>query len=398
MRIFLWELKKALSTSVIWGFLAVCLLFNVILVISNTYNRNYIQYISGAVAQYGQKVDDEFIEKLKDAPASDERDRLLMSLGVSPDDEALFSNGSSQPEEPAQNPLQGIDTADYAEAYVKKLGLTGFWADLMEAKYDALQPVVDRLAAEEADKDLYAGEVTNDLHRQLFEILFRAVLTEGMLAAFLCMLLVLGAENLHGTDSLVFSTKRGREIVRPKIGVGFLCGIGSYILLAGGTLLVYFLIFDFSGIWNASVSSQFHTLADDVMTRPFFTWGGFTVLEYLWMQLALGALLVAVFCMLGAFAGLLFRNTYAAFVAVLAAGFLLLLLPGWFHSLNWAGGAFAAGLSPFWIWNIQGSWFTDLGGNALWPWWEITGVIISLVLLCGLLFAAGHWHRRKDLV
>ena len=69
MRIFLWELKKALSTSVIWGFLAVCLLFNVILVISNTYNRNYIQYISGAVAQYGQKVDDEFIEKLKDAGA-----------------------------------------------------------------------------------------------------------------------------------------------------------------------------------------------------------------------------------------------------------------------------------------------------------------------------------------
>ena len=47
------------------------------------------------------------------------------------------------------------------------------------------------------------------------------------------------------------------------------------------TLVPYFLLYDYSGIWNASVSSQFNYFSDMLVVRPFLTWGDFTVGQYL---------------------------------------------------------------------------------------------------------------------
>lgn len=387
MRVFRWELRKILETPVFWVFLAACFLLNGLLIFTTTYDREYAQFVSRTAVQLGTRVDAEFLEKLKEMPQSEEKERLL---------QALESTLSVDAEGRVKGRLGTFNTVDYAEAFVKGMGMSGPVADLFYAKYDALQPVIDRLAAEGADADLYAADLSNELFRQLFDVLLHVILTEGILLAVFSMLLSLGGEALQRTTALVFSSKIGRKVSLLKSGAATLCGLVFYAALNAVSLPIYFSQWDYAGFWNANVASSFHTTAD--MSLPFFTWTEMTVGQYFWMQLALGAVLVLVFCLAGAVIGLLVRNTYAAFVVLLAAGMFLLLLPEWFSNLHWFWAMFAFLLSPVQIWNLQSSWFTDLGANSLWAWWETSGAFLSLFVL-GLLFVAAYrWYRRKDVV
>lgn len=57
--------------------------------------------------------------------------------------------------------------------------------------------------------------------------------------------------------------------------------------------LPYFALWDYGGVWGASVSSQFNYLIESMVRRPFFTWADFTVAGYLAASLAVEWLLLA---------------------------------------------------------------------------------------------------------
>ena len=56
--------------------------------------------------------------------------------------------------------------------------------------------------------------------------------------------------------------------------------LGLYALLALFTLGPYLLLWDYRGIWDSSVSSQFNYFVDMLYSRPFLTWADFTVGSY----------------------------------------------------------------------------------------------------------------------
>lgn len=89
--------------------------------------------------------------------------------------------------------------------------------------------------------------------------------------------------------------------------------------MAAVTLGVYFRLWDYGGVWRASVSSQFNYLTDMLFRRPFLTWGDFTV-----------------------------------------GGYLAGLWIAYFLSL----------VQPSCVWLGIGGWFTELGlsGAVPWPW------------------------------
>ena len=148
--------------------------------------------------------------------------------------------------------------------------------------------------------DLYAGPVTHDAHQFLYDTLFRAVVTESLLLGMLSMLYLLGFEEQRRTVSLVCASRTGRRLYGQKVLAGLTAAVFLYILLAAVTLGIYFCLWDYSSVWEASVSSQFNYLTDMLYRRPFLTWGDFTVGGYLAAQLALGAALTAAFALLAA--------------------------------------------------------------------------------------------------
>ncbi len=142
-------------------------------------------------------------------------------------------------------------------------------------------------------------------------------------------------------------------------------------LVAFCTLGLYFLRFDYSGIWNASVSSQFNYLSDMLVIRPFLTWGDFTVGRVpgggpgpgsgpdgghfpCWRSVC----------------GTLVRSPYLAALVlglVCFGGLGLISVSG--ESGLWVGYVIAC-FQPATVWLCCSAWFTELGLNAVLPWQE----------------------------
>lgn len=383
MRVFGWELRKLISSPAVWAFLIACILINGLLVFSSSYDSGYVRYVSRAAADFGTRVDDDFVEQLKKLPKTEERERLL-----------AFAEQMLTAE---KNGAFEVDTSAYAEDYIRQFGLNGIWATLFSQKYEQLQPAADR-TAENGAADLYAADMTESVHRGLFETLLHAVLCESIVFAFLVVLMAQGYEPLHRTDSLVFVTRTGRRVAFPKLGAAVLCGLFCYFLLVGTSMFFYSFVWDLSGFWNADISGGLHSSPDYSVARPFFTWAQMTVGGYFWAQFMLGIALILVFCLLAVVLGLFMRNAYAAFAVAVAASLLFLLLPGWFRECGLFGAAFGFSLSPVWAWNTQSLWFTDMGFHSLWPWWETTAVFLSGVLSFVLMWFAYRRYRRKDVI
>ena len=134
MLIYWLELKKLLSAVAVWGFIAACLLFNLVIIISNS-GDEYGDFV-GAVAQVtGYILDQSFAEKLS-----------RLTVGGKP---AEYLAQLKHETEGVTDVFEGYETRYIGERYIQAMGATGYWADLMREKYAALQKVVE----EKAKKD-----------------------------------------------------------------------------------------------------------------------------------------------------------------------------------------------------------------------------------------------------
>ena len=169
-----------------------------------------------------------------------------------------------------------------------------------------------------------------------------------------------------------------------------------YALLALLTLGPYLLLWDYGGIWDSSVSSQFNYFVDMLYSRPFLTWTDFTVGGYFAAMIAAGGGLAAVFTLMGAVAGLLIRHTYGAAIAAAAFCALLLGLSSALANLGMWSAYLLTTFSPVCLWLAINGWFTELGQSGLVPWQETVGMVLNLLIWVGLVLLALRRFGRKD--
>ena len=380
MTLLIWEWRKLVRLPALWVFLALCLAFNGILLFEADSLRQPFNEASAIAKELGQRVDGDFLERLENRSRTEYGDMILAEAQEMTD---IF--------------------ADYDTKY-----LSDFYADVLEGspaaqrvmarKYTLLMERVEHLSEAGAAMDLYAGPITQQAHQFLYNSLFRAITIEAAMLGMLSILYLLGYEEQQRTISLTCASCTGRRLYRQKVLAGLTAAVVLYALLAAITLAAYFCLWDYGGIWSASVSSQFNYLTDMMLSRPFFTWADFTVGTYLAAVLALGAALTVVFALLAAVCGLMFRNTYAAalVLAVLCFGGV-----GLASALAEAGlwlAYFLALVHPSCVWLGVGGWFTELGLSGAVPWQETAAVGLNLLVLgAGTLLALRHFGR-KDIV
>lgn len=265
-----WEWRKLLTLPALWGFLALCLAFNGLLMANAPGDCQTFGEISATARALGQRVAQDFVEGLAQRPATPVQEALSQVTGE------------------MTNVYAGYDLSGLVTRYQQLLSASPTASAWMTAKYQALEQRVDHLAQTGAAMDLYAGPMTHDSHQFLFGTLMRAMVGEGAVLGMLAALYLLGYEKVHRTEGMVYTTCTGRNMVRGKIVAGVTAGVALYLLLTGLTLGIYFTQWDYSGLWSASVSSQFNFLTDMMVRRPFLTWADFTVAQYLVACLALG--------------------------------------------------------------------------------------------------------------
>lgn len=384
MLIYRYELKKLLKSAAVWGFIAVCLLFNII-IISNSGNA-YADFVSTVAEDTGYILDQSFYAKLSQVTASDKQAKYYL-------EQLKYETGG------VTDVFEGYEVKDIADIYINVAGLSGFFAKTMRDKYTALQKVVEEKAERDESLTLYFAGATHHRHNFLFGTLTGWLFTEAVLVSVLLVLLSIGYENIHGTENLVYSTKKGRLVLRPKFAASVTVGFLAYALLALITLVVYFSKTQYGGVWRSSVSSLFNYRVDLIAgIRPFVTWYSFNILTYLMAMLAMGAGVVLCFMLMAFSIGMLVRNSYMAFLVLLIANGVNVVLPMQVSQtlpIGLAVRCFSI-LSPVWLWLKQGIWFTDGDIDIIWPHFEMFGLCMSLAVLTALCLLATNYFRKRD--
>lgn len=365
MRLLRYEWSKLARLPALWGVLALCLVFNCLLIGSGDRWRWEWNETATMTGKLGQRVDSGFLDGLRLQPQSEYRDYLLSAAEGMTDIYADYDLKS----------LSG-----FYNGYVKSSPTA---AALMERKYDRLAGRIAHLSETGAAMDWYGGPASHNVHQFLYGVLMRAVLTEGAVLGMLSMLFLLGYENQQRTAAGVYASRTGRRLCRWKVLAGITWALAVYLLLAVVTLGVFLLFWDWGGVWGGSVSSQFNYVIDMLIRRPFLTWADFTAGSYLMSVAGLGVLLTVVFALLAAVCGTLVQNVY------LSALVLTLLLCGGAAAQAlcaqvglWMGYALLT-FQPVSVWLYVNGWFTELGLNAFVPWQETIGTGLGLAI-CGV--------------
>lgn len=380
MTMMIFEWRKLARLPALWGFLALCLAFNGLLLWEEDSLRQPFNEASTIAEELGQRVDGTFLEGLEDLPRTEYGDMVLSAAREMTD---IFED---------------YDTRGLAGLYEGVVKSSPAAVRLISWKYELLAERAAHLSGTGAAMDLYAGPVTHDAHQFLYDTLFRAVVTESLLLGMLSMLYLLGFEGQRRTVSLICSSRSGRKLYGKKVLAGLAAAVFLYILLASVTLGVYFCLWDYGGIWGASVSSQFNYLTDMLFRRPFLTWGDFTVGGYLAAQLALGALLTAAFALLAAVCGLLLRNVYASALVLAVVCFGGVGLTAMLAQMGLWCGYFASLVHPACVWLGIGGWFTELGLSGAVPWQETVSTSLDMLVFSLGTALALRLFRRKDIV
>ena len=366
MILAVYEWRKLFRLPALWAFLALCLAFNWFLIAAESCSRDLFNQISAVTAALGQRVDGDFQAGLARQSPGEVREALTeVAAGM----ENIYETWD----------LSGL--SGFYQETVEKSPLAVKW---MAWKYRLLEPRVEHLARTGAAMDLYAGplnNLTHDSFQFLFASLMRAILLESGLLGMLAVLYLPGHEDACRTAQQIYASRTGRRLCRTKVLAGLAAALALYGLLALLTLAPYFLLWDYGGVWSASVSSQFNYLVDLLYSRPFFTWADFTVAQYLTAALALGGALTAVFCLLAAVCGLLVRNTYLAALALMLLCLAPLTALCLCSALKWWTAYFALCFQPVSLWLCAGGWFTELGLSAVLPWQETITTALDLALL-----------------
>ncbi len=161
------------------------------------------------------------------------------------------------------------------------------------------------------------------MHTFLFKTVFLQIIIESLLLIVLTTALITTYEFENKTHLVAYSTKRGRKLMKNKLLASLVVATTIVVLLFTITLGTFFTVFDYSHVWQSSISSAFNW----EYNFPYVAWWDLSVGTFLIGVIAL------VFISLLLFSGLTFacsvavKNSYITFFLIAALFVLMWLLP-----------------------------------------------------------------------
>lgn len=290
--------------------------------------------------------------------------------------------------------LEGYRGMHIVQLMEENWQLGGIAARWQRAKYEKLQPSIDTLAEEDASLSVFASTSTPRLMTKAQDLL-KLLMLEGMILACLTACFLTGNDRLCRTEGIICASEAGRDLWKVRSAVGILHLFCIMFLLYAVTAAAFLLRWDMSGMWEASVSTQFLGFLIGAENVPFITWAPMTVTGYFAAASALGMLMVLFIYCLCYGAGLAVHNSYALFL-FFAALFItnIALLTSTEDNCQWLGYELLQWL-PFSAWHVNTLWFSHMLGASILPWQETLEVLwLGIWSGCLLSVCFRIWKRR----
>lgn len=151
-----------------------------------------------------------------------------------------------------------IHIMDIAESEIMKYRLEGAAADTVRKQYKAFNERFHQLINNREHKNLFFIGTVYRMHSLLFKTLFRTIIFEIVILVVLITAYLINYEFDNNTETIVYSTRRGRNIILDKLHVTLVLNVLVATIILVVTLGLYFITFDYSGLWNVPISSYFN--------------------------------------------------------------------------------------------------------------------------------------------
>ena len=402
------EMKKALLSPVIMILLLLMLALNIFTIISNSYHKDELKVVNDLVATYGPTFDDEVLKTLEI-----DIQKQVEQLGAT--DTATFlekmtyehyeqASGSEQKRideirlkftylqaaKELEVRYKAIDLRKGKEDFLQQATMPGWLEKKMVAQFEGWESRYDEIVATNEYKQwFFLGEYR--MHSELFRKLLKTLTVEGVLLVVLLTALITNYEFEQRTQLVIYPTKKGRKLLLNKGLASLLASFIGFAALFGGTLVTYFTIYDYSAVWQASISSGINW----EYQLPYITWWDLSVVQYFVLSLCIVAVILMIVVLLTFAIAVFMKNSYYTWITVVVLLMAMFIMPMYFSNsvLLWLS-SFNISLllmNPHQYFN-GGTTFMMTKFN------EVSSLFIWLAIASIAVFIAIRYFNRKDVV
>lgn len=419
MEIRINEFKKIMSSPIIIGLLVLFIVFNSTIVFQNSYMKDELKVLNKIVDRFGYKIDDEMLAEFKEyydeglkrlnritrEKASknynsvsefyddysygieeiyiQEEVEFIRELGIV---EAYYYKSRE-----IDDVYSEIDFMKIAESEINQYRLSGKAADTVRNKYKNFSKRFYQLMGNGEHKNLFFMGKVYRMHSLLFKDLFRTIIFEVIILVVLITAYLINYEFDNNTETVTYTTRRGRNFILDKFFVSIVSTILATTIILGISLGLYFITFDYSGLWNIPISSYFNT----EYSFLYMSWWNMSFVQYLFASIGL------VYASMWLFTGVTFiiaryiKNTYIVFFAFAIIFGLFLLVPGMLSRDS--NIVFIGSFTPFILITNPFMWFMESGAFTTFKYYELATVGIWSVLLLVLSILSIKRFKRQDI-
>lgn len=403
MEIKINEFKKIINSPIIIGLLILFIVFNSFIIFENSYFKDDLKVLNKIVNMFGYKINDEMKAKFKeyyeeglnklntivkekeskaynsasefynDSPYgiedtySEEEVKFIKELGII---EAYYYKV-----EEIDDIYSKIDIMGKAEGEINKYRLSGKAADTVRNQYRDFNIRFCQLLNNEEHKNLFFLGQFYKMHSLLFKNLFRKVIFEIIILVVLITAYLVNYEFDNNTEAITYTTKRGRNFILDKLYTALVSNILVATIILTTSLGLYFMIFNYWGLWNVPISSYFNA----EYGLPYMSWWNMSFIQYLFSCVGLVYISTLLFTGITFLITRLAKNTYIVFFLFAIIFGLFLAVPSLLPRNS--NVIFIGAFTPFYLVMNPFKWFMESGAFTTFKYYELITIGIWSVLL-----------------
>ncbi|MGG3890967.1 hypothetical protein [Metabacillus fastidiosus] len=412
--IILHELKKALVSPVILSLIGIFISFNLFIIYSYSHVKEELGILTKLVDQFGYELNEETmydfnlfynkqLKKLNEitpktygsAAEFFNKNKVIDEEHYSKEEltffhDALMTENYYFVSKNIDELYKSLNLMDEAESQINKFQLSGAAASTVKKEFTKLSDRLEQIIKNGEHKTLFFYGKAYEMHSFLFKNLFRLIIFEILILVVLMTSFIQTYEFENKTYGHIYSTKRGRKLAFDKLMASFIASFIVTTIIAGITLISYFSVYNYSGLWNVPISSYFN--AEKLI--PYISWWEISFIAYLFLVTALLYVCQLFFSAITFIIAMFIRNSYFVFIMfgiIFGCG---LLLPS-IASLD-SNLIFISMLTPFTLILNPNIWF--IGGNAFYgQYYEINTTAVWTVLLFILCIGSIKIFRKQNI-
>jgi hypothetical protein len=358
-KIVFYEIKKIIESPIVLFLLISFLLFDLFIVFKNYYIKDDLKVLNTIIDEVGYKINDDMMASFKayyEENLKIVNDLIYKNEGkryssvaeyLSTSNIDIYENKYSEEEKKVihntaviesyylsipelKKEYEKINFINMIEPTIKSMRASGGAAELVEDGLIKFDKRFKSLLQNKEHMELSFNGKAYRMHKFLYKEILGTILFQIMILIALIVSFLVNYEIENSTTLVVYSSRRGRKLLLDKLkAITYtVLPISTGLLII--VLATYFSIYDYSRVFNTSISSFFNWEA----TFPNISWFSLTVKEYLIWIIILIYIAILIFIGIAFVVARFIKNSYVSFVVCCILNGLGLILPSLMPASN----------------------------------------------------------------